>query len=180
MIRTRSHLHWCRAMVLLIAMTCMGVACVSGVQRSAQEAPKTYIYKVVDDHAIKADVLGAASQSGTPDFAAPEQLLGERVDHRTDLYSLALCGFFALTGHLPFGSGSVEAVLAQRAAGNIPELVKRSEHVPERLLEVLERGAAQDPDARYASASELAAALREAMPEVGVAGPTFRLLPGSR
>jgi serine/threonine-protein kinase len=115
-------------------------------------------------------MLGAASQSGTPDFAAPEQLLGERVDHRTDLYSLTLVGFYALTGHLPFGSGSLDAVLAQRAVGNLPELARLKEELPERLLEVLARGAAQDPAARYASAREYAEALREAMPEFGRSG----------
>ena len=45
---------------------------------------------------------GATSQSGTPMFASPEQLLGERVDQRSDLYSLAAVACFALLGHPPF------------------------------------------------------------------------------
>src|SRR5207244_4267652 len=44
---------------------------------------------------------GATSRSGTPQFAAPEQLLGERVDQRADLYSLAATAYFALLGRPP-------------------------------------------------------------------------------
>jgi serine/threonine-protein kinase len=119
-------------------------------------------------------MLSAASQSGTPDFASPEQLLGERVDHRTDLYSLTLVGFYALTGHLPFGSGTMEAALAQRATGNLPELQTLREALPASLLDVLKRGAAQNPADRYGSASEYAVALREAMPDVGLRGSLGR------
>jgi len=118
--------------------------------------------------------MGAPSQSGTPDFAAPEQLLGETVDHRTDLYSLTLVAFFTLTGHLPFGSGSLEAVLAQRAIGNLPELTSLDGSVPEALLTVLAKGAALAPDQRYRSASEYAVALRDALPEAWMLSPTHR------
>src|SRR5213075_20449 len=45
---------------------------------------------------------GATSRSGTPQFAAPEQLLGERVDQRADLYSMAAVAYFSLAGHPPF------------------------------------------------------------------------------
>src|SRR5437667_11767219 len=45
---------------------------------------------------------GASSRSGTPQFAAPEQLLGERVDQRADLYSLAAVAYYALLGRPPF------------------------------------------------------------------------------
>src|SRR6266545_4754726 len=45
---------------------------------------------------------GATSRSGTPQFAAPEQLLGEKVDQRSDLYSLAAAAYFALLGRPPF------------------------------------------------------------------------------
>ena len=118
--------------------------------------------------------MSAPSQSGTPDFAAPEQLLGETVDHRTDLYSLTLVGFFTLTGHLPFGSGSLEAVLAQRAIGNLPELDSLDGRVPEALLTVLAKGAALAPEHRYRSASEYAVALRDALPEAWMLSPTHR------
>ena len=57
---------------------------------------------------------GATSQSGTPQFASPEQLLGERVDQRSDLYSLAAVAYYALLGTVPFpgdhtGAGAGQA-----------------------------------------------------------------------
>jgi serine/threonine-protein kinase len=128
---------------------------------------------------VKEGFLGASSQSGTPDFAAPEQLLGERVDHRTDIYSLTLVGFYALTGLLPFGSAPVDAILARRAAGEMPELLTQRPGVPERLLRVFARGAARDPEQRFTSASEFAIALRETThPTRGLFSNLFRRFVG--
>ena len=57
---------------------------------------------------------GATSQSGTPQFASPEQLLGERVDQRSDLYSLAAVAYFALLGRPPFEGPTPEQILARQ------------------------------------------------------------------
>ena len=103
-----------------------------------------------------------ASQSGTPDFAAPEQLLGEHVDHRSDLYSLSLVGLYALTGRLPFGSGTVEATLALRATGDPPELDDVRKRLPVPLARVLARGVAAQPAERFQSAAEYSRALAAA------------------
>jgi serine/threonine-protein kinase len=102
---------------------------------------------------------GVASRSGTPEFAAPEQLLGEPVDQRADLYSLALVAWYAITGELPFGGGSVESVIARQTAGEPP---RSGERVPDWLADVLLRGAARVPGERFVSADEFAAALRDA------------------
>ena len=123
---------------------------------------------------------GVSSQSGTPDFAAPEQLLGERVDHRTDIYSLTLVALFALTGTLAYGGDTIESVLARRAAGELPELAMLPADVPDRLLRVLERGAARDPEDRFQSAAEYSAALQDATAPASVLAGIFRriLKPG--
>ena len=122
---------------------------------------------------------GASSHSGTPDFAAPEQLLGEPVDLRADIYSVSLVALFALTGRLPFGTGSVEVTMARQAAGQLPELYHLRGKVPETLVRVLLRGAAREPANRYDSAEEFSEALRAAMSpwQSGVRG-LFRRLSG--
>ncbi|OGU34433.1 MAG: hypothetical protein A3K13_01710 [Gemmatimonadetes bacterium RIFCSPLOWO2_12_FULL_68_9] len=102
---------------------------------------------------------GASSRSGTPEFAAPEQLLGEPADHRADLYALSAVAFFALTGVPPFGGGSIESIVARQTLGNLPDVKAVRDDVPDHVLEVLATGAARSPSDRFAGATEYAAAL---------------------
>ncbi len=103
----------------------------------------------------------STSHSGTPEFAAPEQLLGEKVDHRTDIYSLSLCAYFALTGSLPFGTGSPISVIASHTTGSLPNVSAMRQDVNTGFLRVLATGAARDPNSRFESAEAFAKALRE-------------------
>src|SRR5207245_10618537 len=80
---------------------------------------------------------GATSRSGTPQFAAPEQLLGERVDQRADLYSLAATAYFALLGRPPFEGPTPEAILAGPTAEAPPSLHDARKDVPRELEAVL-------------------------------------------
>jgi serine/threonine protein kinase len=102
---------------------------------------------------------GATSQSGTPQFASPEQLLGEKVDQRTDLYSLAAVGFYALLGRPPFSGRHVAEILAKQTTNRLPDLLAERPDVGEALARVLERAVRADPDQRYASANEFYQAL---------------------
>jgi len=103
----------------------------------------------------------STSHSGTPEFAAPEQLLGDKVDSRTDLYSLSLCAYFALTGSLPFGTGSPLSVIASHTTGSLPNVAAMRQDVNSGFLRVLATAAAREPDNRYESAEAFATALRE-------------------
>lgn len=106
---------------------------------------------------------GATSQSGTPEFAAPEQMLGEHVDRRADLYSLTLCAFFALTGSLPFPGKTPTAVLARQTSGKLPDISSVRPELPERFVRTLIKAAALNPEDRYGSAAEYAAAINASM-----------------
>jgi serine/threonine-protein kinase len=105
----------------------------------------------------------SASRAGTPEFAAPEQLLGEPVDNRTDLYSLTGTAYFALSGSPPFPGGTVESIIARQALGELPDLRKKREDVPDRVLAVMEKAASPSPGDRYGTAEEYAEALKKAM-----------------
>jgi|CXWL01.1.fsa_nt_gi serine/threonine-protein kinase len=106
---------------------------------------------------------GATSQSGTPQFASPEQLLGERVDQRTDLYSLAAVATYALLGRTPFPGTTVEQILAKQTSDIVPDLGQERPDIPEAVADVLSRAMRNDVEARYASAGEFRSALEEAV-----------------
>jgi len=103
------------------------------------------------------------SRSGTPEYGAPEQLLGERVDQRADLYSLTLTTLFGLTGKSPFAGLSVAAILAQQSVGALPDLRQHRPDIPDAVVRVLLRGAARDPEGRFPSADEYLLALERAI-----------------
>ncbi len=105
---------------------------------------------------------GATSQSGTPQFASPEQLLGERVDQRTDLYSLAAVATFALLGRPPFPGNTPEQILSRQTNNQLPDITGERSDVPEAVAEVLYRALDAAPEQRFASAAEFLQALNRA------------------
>ncbi|MBM4188087.1 MAG: serine/threonine protein kinase [Gemmatimonadetes bacterium] len=106
---------------------------------------------------------GASSRSGTPQFAAPEQLLGERVDVRTDLYSIAAVAVFLLLGTPPFTGTTPEAVLAKQTTNRLPDLRRERPDVGEELDRVLRLALQADRNARYPTATEFLQALNRAV-----------------
>ena len=105
---------------------------------------------------------GATSQSGTPQFASPEQLLGERVDQRTDLYSLAAVACFALLGVTPFPGMTPEQVLARQTTRQLPALQAARSDVSDELERVLHRALEPEVERRFPSAAEFLQALNRA------------------
>ncbi len=101
---------------------------------------------------------GATSQSGTPQFASPEQLLGEKVDQRSDLYSLAAVAYFALLGHPPFEGVTPEQVLARQTTDQAARPAQPPcPDVGPGLAGVLQRALQSAVDRRYATRRRLPA-----------------------
>ncbi|MFI6867406.1 protein kinase [Nocardia sp. NPDC050406] len=101
--------------------------------------------------------------SATLAFASPEQLSGERVDHRADQYSLACTLFALLTGQGPFPATNPGQIVAGHLSKPVPRLSQVRHDVPAALDEVVARAAAKDRNARFASCAEFAAAARAAL-----------------
>jgi eukaryotic-like serine/threonine-protein kinase len=113
--------------------------------------------------ALRGKYGGATSQSGTPQFASPEQLLGERVDQRSDLYSLAAVAYYALLGSPPFPGRTVEQVLAKQTTNQFPSSRGQRDDVTEALETVLDRALSADVTQRYPSAAEFLQAVNHAV-----------------
>lgn len=96
---------------------------------------------------------------GTVLYMSPEQVAGEAVDGRSDLYSLGVLGFFALSGRFPFENPMPSAVLVAHVTRVPPPLRSVAPAVPPALAAILDRCLAKDPGARFASCAELAMAL---------------------
>lgn len=104
------------------------------------------------------DQAEAGQMLGTPAWMAPEQVRGEPADHRTDLWAAGVVIYECLTGKRPF-AGQMPALLTRILDA---EPLPPSQHRPgldPRWDDVLARALAKSPDARYASAAEMAAAL---------------------
>ena len=108
-------------------------------------------------------VTGPRRVVGTAEFMSPEQAVGGPVDARSDLYSLGVVGFFALTGRLPFDGPDAMTVLTRHVTDPPPRLASVVPGVPDRLAEAIDRCLAKDPGARYPSGEALAAAIAAAL-----------------
>jgi hypothetical protein len=99
----------------------------------------------------------AGARLGTPAYMAPEQLRGETVDARADIFSFGVMAYELATGSHPFG-GSDPAALVERLVSDDQPLSRPVE--PAALDAVIRHCLRADPSARYQSGTELAAELR--------------------
>jgi serine/threonine protein kinase len=117
--------------------------------------------KLLDFGLAKLDGIDASATGavmGTLLYMSPEQLRGERVDGRTDVYALGVLGCEMLTGRNPFAASSVEAIAEKRLRS---ELEFPSDLSPA-ICAVLAQALALSPEDRYPNASALGAALADA------------------
>jgi DNA-binding beta-propeller fold protein YncE len=102
---------------------------------------------------------------GTLDYVAPEQLQGERVDGRADVYSLGCVLYQALTGRVPYPRENELAKLWAHISDPPPLASELAPDVPIALSEVARRGMAKAPAERYGSAGALGRAALAAAPD---------------
>ena len=97
---------------------------------------------------------------GTLAYMSPEQLGGADVDGRSDIYSLGLVLYEMLVGTVPFRATTPQGLLALKAVGSLPRTSTKRALVPASVQKVIGRAIAPEPQDRFATASDFAAALR--------------------
>jgi len=122
---------------------------------------------VVTDFGIARLMEGAPQTAtgqilGTVLYMSPEQVMAERVDGRSDVYSLGVVGYKALTAALPFENRTATAVLVDRVTKDPPKVREVGPDVPDVLAVVIDRCLSREADARYQTAGALANALEDA------------------
>lgn len=104
----------------------------------------------------KQAITGIGMLVGTPAYSAPEQVLGDVVDPRVDVYSLGLTMFCALGGHHPFASRDSHETLAHQVLTVPPPLSWLREDIDPDLEHLVARMLRKRPDLRPSSAEEVA------------------------
>jgi serine/threonine protein kinase len=110
-----------------------------------------------------ADKTDAATATGnvlgTPEYMSPENARGDRVDFRTDIYSLGIMIFEMFTGEVPFRGETPLATVLKHLNDPPPLDGPRAERLPPSVVPVLRKALAKEPDDRYSTARGLAGAL---------------------
>ncbi|HEX7298704.1 MAG TPA: protein kinase [Solirubrobacteraceae bacterium] len=108
---------------------------------------------------------------GTLGYVAPEQIRGQRVDARADVYALGCVLYHALVGEPPYQRESDEATLWAHLHDDPPSVADHAPGVPQGFDAVLTRALAKDPDDRFQSAGDLGRAALAAVGRATAPGP---------
>jgi hypothetical protein len=110
---------------------------------------------------------------GTAEFMSPEQVAGELVDRRTDVYALGLVAFVLLTGRLPFQGPTKEMSMLMRLTQAPQTLAESRPDIswPPGIQDAISRALAREVQERHQTAGEFARSLAAAIPSRAVSGP---------
>ena len=100
---------------------------------------------------------------GTPAFMSPEQCRGDKIDPRSDIYSLGCTYYAMLTNKPPFEAASSMQVMFAHCSAPIPDPRTLDVEVPDAVVEILSKALAKDAGERYDTAKDLLADLRTAL-----------------
>jgi serine/threonine protein kinase len=106
------------------------------------------------------DLTGSGMIIGTPSYLSPEQAEGRPVDARADIYSLGVVIYEMVTGRVPFAADTPMGVIFKHIYEPLPQPRRHNPNLPREAETIISKALAKSPADRYASAGELALALR--------------------
>jgi len=118
---------------------------------------------VAEGQSTQVRLTGAGAPVGTPDYMSPEQVIGEEVDARADLYSLGVVLYHMVTGTTPFQGETPMQIAAQHLQIPPPAPQMLRPDLPVAAEQVILRALAKQPGDRYVCAKDLAEAFRMAL-----------------
>jgi serine/threonine protein kinase/tetratricopeptide (TPR) repeat protein len=129
---------------------------------------------------LEATLTQHGTVMGTPGYMSPEQVRGDPVDERTDIFALGLLAYEMLTGTQPFRRDSPAETMAAILTEDPPSLKGSGLEVAPEFLATVDRCLQKDPERRFQSAADLAFALRsisgDSLREPGIPRSSRRLL----
>jgi tetratricopeptide (TPR) repeat protein len=123
------------------------------------------------------DMTRSGMIMGTPHYMSPEQVRGEKVDSRSDIFSLGALCYELLSGRKPFQADSMHAVMFRVLQDPGEPLAVAAPDLPPALVEIIEKAMAKDPVQRFQNAGEMrdaVRALRHSPTLYGTTGPIPR------
>jgi serine/threonine-protein kinase len=112
---------------------------------------------------LPADLTPSGMSLGTPAYMAPEQVAGERVDQRADIYSLGATLYQMVSGRMPFEGGTGMAVAFKHLSEALVPPRKFNPTLPAAVDKVIVKALSKEPELRYQTVDELVAAFRESV-----------------
>lgn len=111
----------------------------------------------------------AGSIFGTPHYMSPEQVHGQKVDHRTDLYSLGIILFEMLAGKPPFDGNTPMSVMMAQASKELPDIREMAPDADanDAVMQLISDCCVKDRSQRIRTADELIARLRQIQIDLG-------------
>lgn len=153
----------------VIADACRGLAAAHAANIVHRDIKPANIMRSTDGKVVKLADFGLAkavnhtTQSitvtgtavGTPNFMSPEQCRAERLDNRSDIYSLGATYFMLLTGRPPYSAESHFAVMFAHCSNPVPDPRRTNAAIPDDCAAIVQRAMAKEPSDRYQSATDM-------------------------
>lgn len=106
-----------------------------------------------------ADLTPTGQVVGTPFYMSPEQIRGEELDARSDIYAVGIVAFEMFAGRRPFEGDNVVSIVFKHLQDELPKLLEERTGAPEWIDGILRRATAKDRSQRFGSADEMREAL---------------------